>query len=124
MLGGLTLIRRYRWLLFLTTAAAFAAGWVLSVAALHPAPAAPDGELAAQAAEEQGCDDFAGAFVGLHDDRVAIFEGTPGGCHRLVETRSISARELPPFQVSDLKRGIAFSGEDELFQILEGLTAP
>lgn len=116
------MVRRYRWLLFGAATGAFAVGFVLSMATFAPAPAAP--EPVSPVVEESACDDFSGRFIGVHDGHVALFDGKPDGCHRLVETRSIPVRELPTFQVLDLERGIAFSGDDELFQILEGLTAP
>lgn len=116
------MMRRYRWLLVAATVGAFAVGFVLSLATFGPPPTTP--ESAREVVDEPSCDEFSGGFVGLYDGHVAIFEGTPGGCHRLVETHSISTRELATFQVLDLERGVAFSGDDELFQILEGLTAP
>lgn len=121
------MIRRYRWLLVGSAVGAFAVGFVLSLSTFAPAPAAPEanGSTAnAPTMEKPTCDDFSGRFIGVHDGHVAVFEGEPGGCHRLVETHSISIRELPTFQVLDLERGIAFSGDEELFQILEGLTVP
>lgn len=117
------MLRRYRWLLFAATVSAFAVGFVLSMATFGPAPAAP--EATRPVVDEQPqCNDENGGFVGIHEGHVAIFHGTPGGCHQLVETHSITADRLPTFQVLDLERGITFSGEDELFQILEGLSAP
>lgn len=119
--------RRWRWLLFCTTAGAFAVGFVLSFSMLDSAPAAPENIVEVSdepRADEPLCEDVNGMFVGVYGDELAIFEGTPDGCHRLVETKSISVRGLPAFQRTDLERGIVFSSEDELFQILEGLTAP
>lgn len=87
-----------------------------------------DGDVDGLAAEPQvldsECDDLSGRYVGLHDDRVAVFSGTPDGCHRLLEVRSPSVLHIPPFQIDDLRRGIVFHDDDELFQILEGLNAP
>lgn len=120
------MLRRYRWLLFGAAAGAFAVGFLLTLAALAPVPGAPGqaAEPAAPAGDDAPCSDYSGTFVGVHDGRVAVFEGVPGGCRRLVETHPISVQELPAFQAAELERGIEFSGHDELFQILEGLTAP
>lgn len=117
------MMRRYRWLLVAATMGAFIVGFVLSMATFGPAPAAPE-PTRSVVEEQQQCDDGDGGFVGLHDGHVAIFRGTPDGCHRLIDTRAIAAEQLPTFQVLDLERGIVFTGEDELFHILEGLTAP
>lgn len=123
------MLRRWRWLVFLAAVGAFAVGFAYALAMFAPAPEAPDSAretVDERAAVEPGCGDDVPQrmFVGVHDDAVAIFTGDPGGCRRLVEVKSISVRGLPAFQRSDLERGITFSSEDELFQILEGLTAP
>lgn len=70
------------------------------------------------------CAELSDRFVGLHDGYVAIFAGTPDGCRELIETRPQPVSQLPPFQVADLRRGIVFYDDDELFQILEGLVVP
>ncbi|MBO8142067.1 MAG: BofC C-terminal domain-containing protein [Firmicutes bacterium] len=112
--------RRNRWLLALTATLSFAAGFVLAQAMFSPAPARPD----VSGVPGEPCTDYPGGFVGLHEGRVAVFEGEPGGCHRLVEETSIERSNLHAFQVTDLERGIAFEDEAELFQILEGLMGP
>nr|MBO2471964.1 hypothetical protein [Bacillota bacterium] len=125
---GCAVPQRWRWLAWLAAAGAFAAGFVAALGALVPAPPGP--EPAAPIAEtlpaEPVCSeaDLADRFVGVYAGEVAIYAGNPGGCSRLVETTGIPVEQLSTFQRLDVERGIAFSGDDELFQILEGLTAP
>lgn len=88
----------------------------------RPTVAADDGADSSIVGED--CAELSGRFVGLHDGYVAIFAGTPDGCRELVERRPQPVSQLPPFQVADLRRGIVFYDDDELFQILEGLVAP
>lgn len=120
---------RWRWLMLLAATAAFAVGFAYTLASLAPSPPSPDSARPAtdeRPAADLACSeaDYAMTFVGVHAGEVAIFAGTPGGCSRLVATTGISVDELSGFQRLHLTQGIVFHGDDELFQILEGLTAP
>lgn len=74
--------------------------------------------------EDETCSAAYGRFVGLHEGRVAVFAGTPDGCRVLLAVPMEEGTELLPFQLQDLHRGVVFTHDDELFQILEGLAAP
>lgn len=70
------------------------------------------------------CRDVYGRFVGLDGERVAVFAGSPEGCRVLIGVQPLAAEDLRPFQRDDLRRGIVFHHDEELFQIIEGLAAP
>src|SRR5690606_12764169 len=91
------MLRRYRWLLFGAAAGAFAVGFLLTLAALAPVPGAPGqaAEPAAPAGDDAPCSDYSGTFVGVHDGRVAVFEGAPGGCRKRIRSTFASR---PPFE--------------------------
>lgn len=146
--------RRRRLLLVVTTIGAFVIGFMFAWGVFNPEPPAaespvrtetpagqdesvavrsePNDELVSGAvvdAPEQRslsmeCDDLSGRFVGLYDDRIAIFAGIPHGCHMMLQLRQGTAADLLPFQIAALQRGIVFTDDDELFQIMEGLAAP
>lgn len=146
--GALPMFRRRRFPLFVvaTTVAAFVVGFMFAWGVLHSTPSAVErnipsasagGEFpfaneqpASETAErpaavlDDDCDVSLGRFVGLHEGHVAIFVGSPDGCHKVVEADLHPESELLPFQRADLRRGIAFEDDEELFQILEGLIAP
>ncbi|OUM94731.1 MAG: hypothetical protein BAA04_08555 [Firmicutes bacterium ZCTH02-B6] len=114
--------RKARWWVMLAASVSFAAGFLLAQATLDPVPTQPDD--AVEVADEPPCSPGDGGFVGLHEGKVAVFAGTPGGCQRLVEEKPIAAEDLPSFQVRELEAGIPFADAAELFQILEGLMGP
>lgn len=62
-------------------------------------------------------------FLGISDGFVAVFSGTPAHRGEPVEITGIPAEALPQREMADLKRGIAFSGDKERLQLLEGLAA-
>lgn len=117
---------RLRLFLFITTMLAFIAGFTFAWNVLNPMTniVESDGNGMPLASSGTPCDVPPGRFVGLHDGHVAVFNGIPGGCHEPVELEVYPEDELLPFQVPDLRQGIVFRDEDELFQILEGLRAP
>ncbi|HEY8496608.1 MAG TPA: BofC C-terminal domain-containing protein [Limnochordales bacterium] len=114
--------RKARWWLMLAASVSFAAGFLAAQATLDPVPAQPND--AVEVADEPPCSPGEGGFVGLHEGKVAVFAGTPDGCHKLVEKKPIGAEELPSFQVRELEAGIPFDDGTELFHILEGLMGP
>ena len=60
-------------------------------------------------------------FVGIHEGKVAVFNGEPGGAHWIREVTEIPVEVLPPGEQADLEAGISVTSEEELLQILEGL---
>ncbi|NLP19012.1 MAG: hypothetical protein GX376_07975 [Firmicutes bacterium] len=60
-------------------------------------------------------------FVGIHEGRVAVFFGQPGGESWLKEVTELPIANLPPREQADLERGIPVENEKELLHILEGL---
>ncbi len=60
-------------------------------------------------------------FLGLAEQRVAVFRGTPKKPGPTMEKISIDLRKLPEAEVADLKKGIPFKDGKEKLQILEGL---
>ncbi|HEY8417436.1 MAG TPA: BofC C-terminal domain-containing protein [Limnochordales bacterium] len=114
--------RAQRWWLVAAACVSFAAGFLVAQTSVTPAPAQPNG--AVEVADEPPCLPGEGGYVGLHDGKVAVFEGSPGGCHRLVEEMPIAAEDLPAFQQRELEAGIRFGDDTELFQIIEGLLGP
>lgn len=67
------------------------------------------------------CAPGAGGFLAEREGRVAIFDGTPAGCHRLREVTTISVDHLSPEAREALVSGITFAGDEDLPQLLEGL---
>lgn len=114
--------RWQRWWLVAAACVSFAAGFLLAQASGTPPPAEPGG--AVEVADDPSCPPDEGGYVGLHGGQVAVFEGSPAGCRRLVEEKPIAARDLPAFQQRELEAGIPFRDASELFQILEGLGGP
>ncbi|HLT57551.1 MAG: BofC C-terminal domain-containing protein [Limnochordales bacterium] len=114
--------RVHRWWVVAAACVAFAAGFLMAHATGRPTPVPPEGAL--EAADEPPCQPGDGRYVGLHAGKVAVFEGAPGGCHRLVEEKPIDAGDLPAFQRRELEAGIPFGDDAELFQIIEGLVGP
>lgn len=93
-------------------------------AATGPAEPAQSPDVPSGNPADSECKELYGRFVGLHEDRVAVFAGHPDGCRTLLGLQPWNAEQLLPFQREDVGRGIVFSHDDELFQILEGLAAP
>ncbi|NMA54532.1 MAG: hypothetical protein GX952_01195 [Firmicutes bacterium] len=60
-------------------------------------------------------------FVGIYQDKAAVFYGSPAGPHQLKEQTNIPVRKLPPQAVTDLRSGIPVNSQQELLQLLEGL---
>ncbi|MGI6574612.1 MAG: BofC C-terminal domain-containing protein [bacterium] len=60
-------------------------------------------------------------FVGIYEDKVAIYYGEPGGDSWLKEVTNISLDSLPPREQADLRQGVKVTNEEELPLILEGL---
>ncbi|HHY36966.1 MAG TPA: hypothetical protein GX518_04670 [Firmicutes bacterium] len=60
-------------------------------------------------------------FVGIHEGRVAVYYGEPGGKAWLKEVTEIPVDNLPPRERADLEAGIPVKDEGELPHILEGL---
>lgn len=60
-------------------------------------------------------------FVGIHEGRVAVYYGEPGGEAWLKEVTEIPVENLPPREQEDLRAGIPVEDEEELPHILEGL---
>ncbi len=110
-----------RWLLA-AACMSFAAGFLVAHATLEPVPAQPNGAI--EVSDEPPCPTGDGGYVGLHEGKVAVFAGEPGGCQRLVEATSIDAAQLPSFQLRELEAGVPYADSSELFQILEGLRSP
>ena len=61
------------------------------------------------------------SFLGVSEGKVAIFRGKPGIYQQLVRVTAIPISGLPDFEVSNLGRGIPYSGEEELSLLLESL---
>lgn len=59
--------------------------------------------------------------LGVSGDVVGVYEGVPGRCGKLVKKTRVRVDRLPEFQQVDLRRGIPFEDDRELFLILEGL---
>lgn len=62
-----------------------------------------------------------GGFLRVRDGKVAIFRGSPDGCHKLREVTNIPVESLPEPARSALQDGIPFESETELPQLLEGI---
>lgn len=60
-------------------------------------------------------------FVGVHEGRVAVYYGEPGGEAWLKELTEIPVENLPLREQADLRAGIPVNDEAELPHILEGL---
>ena len=61
------------------------------------------------------------SFLGIFEDKVAVFRGKPELYRRLVRVVGIPISGLPDFEVRNLERGIPFNGEEELSLLLESL---
>lgn len=60
-------------------------------------------------------------FIGLCEDKVAVYYGMPGGPQQLKEQTQIPIRGLPLLALEDLKKGIPIQDGYELLYVLEGL---
>ena len=58
-------------------------------------------------------------YIGIHQNRVAVFEGLPAE-GRLFRLTDRPVDSLPPREVASLKTGIRISGEREMLEALEG----
>ncbi len=58
-------------------------------------------------------------YIGIHQDRVAVFEGLPAE-GRLFRLTNRPVDSLPPREVASLKNGIRVAGEREMLEALEG----
>lgn len=63
-------------------------------------------------------------YIGIFGDHIAIFHGKPGVGGTLHEETDICIEKIPDFEIRNLRRGIAFSTEEEKYSILEGLHFP
>lgn len=59
------------------------------------------------------------AFLGISENKVAVFRGKPGIYQQLVRVTTIPIAGLPDFEVTNLQRGIPYNGEEELSVLLE-----
>ena len=60
-------------------------------------------------------------FLGLAEQQLAVFRGTPGNPGPITERIVLNLKKLPEAEVEDLKKGIPFKDGKEKLQILEGL---
>lgn len=60
-------------------------------------------------------------FLGLNDQQIAVFRGTPANPGPLMEKIKIDLNKLPAEEKEDLKKGIPFRDGKEKLQLLEGL---
>jgi len=58
-------------------------------------------------------------YIGIHQNRVAVFEGLPAE-GRLFRLTDRPVDSLPPREVAALKDGIRIAGEKEMLEALEG----
>lgn len=58
-------------------------------------------------------------YIGIHQDRVAVFEGLPAE-GRLFRLTDRPVDSLPPREVAALKDGVRIAGEKEMLEALEG----
>ncbi len=71
---------------------------------------------------EDLCDSCrANQFLGLADQQLAVFRGTPGNPGPITEKIVLNLKKLPEAEVEDLKKGIPFQDGKEKLEILEGL---
>jgi len=61
-------------------------------------------------------------YLGLSRGRVAVFKGYPGHCGELDRLTEIRVEDLPGEVVVRLRAGLAVCSEEELLQLLEGLS--
>jgi len=62
-------------------------------------------------------------YLGIKDGYVAVFKDPPGPKARLKQMSKIPIKSLPEQEVKDLERGIQVKSEEELLEILEGLSS-
>lgn len=62
-------------------------------------------------------------YLGIKDGYVAVFKDPPGPRASLKQLTKISVKGLPEQEVKDLKNGIQINSEEELLEMLEGLSS-
>lgn len=60
-------------------------------------------------------------FLGVNDQWIAVFRGTPGKPGPITEKIPLNLSNLPEAEIKDLKKGIPFQDGKEKLQLLEGL---
>jgi len=60
-------------------------------------------------------------FIGIQDDRVAVFYGKPDSKRIVKEVTNIQVNKLMVQDVEELKQGLAVSSTEELLRTLEGM---
>ena len=62
-------------------------------------------------------------YLGVKDGHVAVFKEPPGPKASLKQLTKIPIKSLPDQEVKDLEKGIQVKSEEELLEILEGLSS-
>lgn len=62
-------------------------------------------------------------YLGIKDGNVAVFKEPPGPKASLKQLTKIPIKSLPEQEVKDLEKGIQVKSEEELLEILEGLSS-
>lgn len=60
-------------------------------------------------------------FIGISNQKIAVFRGTPAKPGQVVEETELAVELLPQAEQEDLQRGIVFKTEEEKLEFLEGL---
>ena len=62
-------------------------------------------------------------FIGIKDDKVAVFYGVPGPKAIIKEVTKIPVAALMPQDVQELRQGLVVQSKEELLRTLEGMQA-
>jgi hypothetical protein len=62
------------------------------------------------------------SYLGIKDGAVAVFYGKPGEGKVVKKQTNILVANLPQSEIADLEKGIIINSEEELYEILEGLS--